>query len=52
VPFLDYLPKVTNRILLLDPRYIRLNMTEKTTIVIALGIAWLFWFLFFLYLGV
>jgi len=27
-------------------------MTEKTTVILALGIAWLFWFLFFLYLGV
>jgi len=27
-------------------------MTEKTTVVLALGMAWLFWFLFFLYLGV
>jgi len=28
------------------------SMTEKTTIILALGMAWLFWFLFFLYLGV
>jgi len=27
-------------------------MTEKTTVILALGMAWLFWFLFFLYLGV
>lgn len=28
------------------------KMTERTTVAIALGIAWLFWFLFFLFLGV
>jgi len=28
------------------------SMTEKTTIILALGMAWLFWFLFFLYLGI
>jgi hypothetical protein len=27
-------------------------MTEKMTVILALGMAWLFWFLFFLYLGV
>jgi len=27
-------------------------MMEKTTVILALGMAWLFWFLFFLYLGV
>jgi len=43
---------VTIRILPLDTGYTRENMTEKTTIILALGIAWLFWFLFFLYLGV
>jgi len=43
---------VTIRILLVDTGYIRERMTEKTTIILALGMAWLFWFLFFLYLGV
>jgi len=28
------------------------RMSEKTTIILALSMAWLFWFLFFLYLGV
>jgi len=43
---------VTIRILPLDTGYTRESMTEKTTIILALGMAWLFWFLFFLYLGV
>jgi len=43
---------VTIRILLQDIGYIMKRMTEKTTIILALGMAWLFWFLFFLYLGV
>jgi len=43
---------VTIRILRKDAGYIRESMTEKTTIVLALGMAWLFWFLFFLYLGI
>jgi len=43
---------VTIRILLQDIGYIRKRMTERTTIILALGMAWLFWFLFFLYLGV
>ena len=50
--FLHYLATVTIPILPLDPRYIRENMTEKTTVILALGMAWLFWFLFFLYLWV
>jgi hypothetical protein len=43
---------VTIQILLVETAYARESMTEKTTIILALGMAWLFWFLFFLYLGV
>jgi hypothetical protein len=43
---------VTIRILLLGKGHTRESMTEKTTIILALGMTWLFWFLFFLYLGV
>jgi len=43
---------VTIRILPLDTGYTGESMTEKTTVILALGMAWLFWFLFFLYLGV
>jgi hypothetical protein len=43
---------VTIRILPVKTRYARESMTEKTTVILGLGMAWLFWFLFFLYLGV